>query len=231
MSDAAPDLAPRRWDGDHLIIGAGVSSRPGHIDLAANATGAPGYRASQDLRSMPTSGAADRVAEGSASRSRDTIGEIFGNLLDAGSADDSARKRRRLDHVREKDGWAVLFCSTFAAQSVAAIVRQHWTTYGAIIPVDYEVAEARALIDALRQRLPNSQGPISQRPEVATADDSPMRSCGRPGLAASGPAVIFADSRGSFTGYRAPVCSTRHARLYRRYDDPARQHLRPGGAR
>ena len=83
--------------------------------LAANAHLAPGY--SDGLkgiaRSMPTSGAADRVAEklGIGMYETPTGWKFFGNLLDAGMAticgEESAGTGS--DHVREKDGlWAVL---------------------------------------------------------------------------------------------------------------------------
>ena len=83
--------------------------------LAANAHLAPGYKAGLKgiARSMPTSGAADRVAEklGIGMYETPTGWKFFGNLLDAGMAticgEESAGTGS--DHVREKDGlWAVL---------------------------------------------------------------------------------------------------------------------------
>jgi phosphoglucomutase len=83
--------------------------------LAANATSRAGLCAGLAgiARSMPTSGAADRVAEklGSACYETPTGWKFFGNLLDAGMAticgEESAGTGS--NHVREKDGlWAVL---------------------------------------------------------------------------------------------------------------------------
>ena len=83
--------------------------------LAANAHLAPGYAAGLAgiARSMPTSGAADRVAEklGIGLYETPTGWKFFGNLLDAGLAticgEESAGTGS--NHVREKDGlWAVL---------------------------------------------------------------------------------------------------------------------------
>ena len=84
--------------------------------LAANAHLAPGYKDGLKgiARSMPTSGAADRVAEklGIGIYETPTGWKFFGNLLDAGMAticgEESAGTGS--NHVREKDGlWAVLF--------------------------------------------------------------------------------------------------------------------------
>jgi phosphoglucomutase len=83
--------------------------------LAANAHLAPGYAAGLAgiARSMPTSAAADRVAEklGIGMHETPTGWKFFGNLLDAGMAticgEESAGTGS--NHVREKDGlWAVL---------------------------------------------------------------------------------------------------------------------------
>ena len=83
--------------------------------LAANAHLAPGYAGGLAgiARSMPTSGAADRVAEklGIGLYETPTGWKFFGNLLDAGLAticgEESAGTGS--NHVREKDGlWAVL---------------------------------------------------------------------------------------------------------------------------
>src|SRR5690606_12835466 len=88
----APDFgAASDGDGDrNLIIGRGRFITPSDslAMLAANAHLAPGYRAGLKgiARSMPTSAAADRVAEalGVACFETPTGWKFFGNLLDAG---------------------------------------------------------------------------------------------------------------------------------------------------
>ena len=208
MSDAAPDLcAASDGDGDrNLIIGRGrfVTPSDSLAILAANATIAPGYRKgiAGIARSMPTSAAADRVAErlGVPLYETPTGWKYFGNLLDAGlvtiCGEESAGAGS--DHVREKDGlWAVLFWLDILAarkESVDAIVRQHWTTYGRnyYSRHDYEeVASdgAHALIDALRQRLPTLKGQYFGGLEVAHGRRLRLSRSGRRlGLEASGPA-------------------------------------------
>ena len=119
MGDDAPDFgAASDGDGDrNLIIGKGIYVTPSDslAMLAANANLAPGY--SHGLagiaRSMPTSGAADRVAEklGIGIYETPTGWKFFGNLLDAGMATICGEESSGTgsNHVREKDGlWAVL---------------------------------------------------------------------------------------------------------------------------
>ena len=119
MSPDAPDFgAASDGDGDrNLIIGRGIFVTPSDslAVLAANAHLAPGYAAGLAgiARSMPTSAAADRVAEklGIGLYETPTGWKFFGNLLDAGLAticgEESAGTGS--NHVREKDGlWAVL---------------------------------------------------------------------------------------------------------------------------
>ena len=119
MGEDAPDFgAASDGDGDrNLIIGRGIFITPSDslAMLAANAHLAPGYAAGLAgiARSMPTSAAADRVAEklGIGIYETPTGWKFFGNLLDAGLAticgEESAGTGS--NHVREKDGlWAVL---------------------------------------------------------------------------------------------------------------------------
>ena len=140
MGPDAPDFgAASDGDGDrNLIIGRGIFITPSDslALLAANAHLAPGYARGLNgiARSMPTSGAADRVAEklGIAAYETPTGWKFFGNLLDAGLAticgEESAGTGS--DHVREKDGlWAVLLwlnVLAVPARAGAAIVRAHW---------------------------------------------------------------------------------------------------------
>ena len=140
----APDFgAASDGDGDrNMILGKGFFVNPSDslALIAANATLAPGYR--QGLagiaRSMPTSEAADRVAQalGIPCYETPTGWKFFGNLMDAGKVTLCGEESfgTGSDHVREKDGlWAVLFWLNILAarkQSVEAIVREHWAKYG-----------------------------------------------------------------------------------------------------
>ncbi|MDP2144840.1 MAG: alpha-D-glucose phosphate-specific phosphoglucomutase [Gallionella sp.] len=140
----APDFgAASDGDGDrNMILGKGFFVNPSDslALIAANAKLAPGYR--QGLagiaRSMPTSEAADRVAQalGIPCYETPTGWKFFGNLMDAGKVTLCGEESfgTGSDHVREKDGlWAVLFWLNILAsrrQSVEAIVREHWAKYG-----------------------------------------------------------------------------------------------------
>ncbi|PPC85470.1 MAG: phosphoglucomutase, partial [Methylocystis sp.] len=118
-------------------------------------------------------------------------------------------------------------------ESVDAIVRQHWTTYGRnyYSRHDYEeVASdgAHALIDALRQRLPTLKGRYFGGLEVATADDFAYHDpVDGSDSKHQGLRVIFTD--GSRIVYRLSGTGTAGAtlRVYiERYEpDPARQHM------
>ncbi|WP_340317670.1 alpha-D-glucose phosphate-specific phosphoglucomutase [Rhizorhabdus argentea] len=190
MGADAPDFgAASDGDGDrNLIIGKGIFVTPSDslAMLAANAHLAPGY--AQGLagiaRSMPTSGAADRVAEqlGIPLYETPTGWKFFGNLLDAGKAticgEESAGTGS--DHVREKDGlWAVLLWLNILAvrgESVRAIAEDHWARYGRNYYArhDYEgvdSAAADALITELRGRLADLPSERIGALTVAAADD------------------------------------------------------------
>ncbi|WP_299132434.1 alpha-D-glucose phosphate-specific phosphoglucomutase [uncultured Amaricoccus sp.] len=190
MEENAPDFgAASDGDGDrNLIIGRGIFVTPSDslALLAANAHMAPGYAAGLAgiARSMPTSGAADRVAEklGINLYETPTGWKFFGNLLDAGLAticgEESAGTGS--NHVREKDGlWAVLLWLNILAvrkQSVRAIAKEHWETYGRNYYArhDYEgidSAAANGLVDALRARLATLPGTTLSGLVVAAADD------------------------------------------------------------
>ncbi|KQZ16438.1 phosphoglucomutase [Mesorhizobium sp. Root552] len=190
MGADAPDFgAASDGDGDrNLIIGKGIFVTPSDsvAMLAANATVAPGYRKGLAgiARSMPTSGAADRVAEklGVGIYETPTGWKFFGNLLDAGMAticgEESAGTGS--SHVREKDGlWAVLlWLSIIAArgESVKEIVTKHWATYGRnyYSRHDYEEVEterANALVAELRGKLASLPGTRVRGLTVEKADD------------------------------------------------------------
>lgn len=190
MGVDAPDFgAASDGDGDrNLIIGRGrfVTPSDSLAILAANAHLAPGYKEgiAGIARSMPTSGAADRVAEklGVALYETPTGWKFFGNLLDAGKVticgEESAGTGS--NHVREKDGlWAVLLWLNILAvrrQSVDEIVREHWRTYGRnyYSRHDYEEIDsgaAHALMADLRARLPQLLGQVLAGQAVTLADD------------------------------------------------------------
>ncbi|MES2539819.1 MAG: alpha-D-glucose phosphate-specific phosphoglucomutase, partial [Pseudomonadota bacterium] len=94
FSDAAPDFgAASDGDGDrNMVVGRGIYVSPSDslAVLAANAHLAPGYAKGLKgvARSMPTSAAADRVADALAIGKFETPTgwKFFGNLLDAGKA-------------------------------------------------------------------------------------------------------------------------------------------------
>jgi phosphoglucomutase len=188
--EPAPDLgAASDGDGDrNLIIGRGLFVSPSDslAMLAANAHLAPAYRGgiAGVARSMPTSGAVDRVAArlGVPCYETPTGWKFFGNLLDAGRitlcGEESAGTGS--NHVREKDGiWAVLlWLSILAArhQSVQQIASDHWATYGRNYYTrhdheDLDTLTAQALMRALGDKLPGLVGHRLAGRVVATADD------------------------------------------------------------
>jgi phosphoglucomutase len=190
MSAAAPDFgAASDGDGDrNLIIGKGIFITPSDslAMLAANAHLAKGYAAGLKgiARSMPTSAAADRVAEalGIACFETPTGWKFFGNLLDAGMAticgEESAGTGS--DHVREKDGiWAVLLWLNILAMRqvpAKALAQDHWARFGRNYYArhDYEALptdKASALIAELTAALPSLPG-TAHGPLVVAAADS-----------------------------------------------------------
>lgn len=190
MSDDAPDIgAASDGDGDrNMIVGkdAYVTPSDSLAILAANAHLAPAYAKGLAgiARSMPTSGASDRVAEklGIGSYETPTGWKFFGNLLDAGKVtlcgEESAGTGS--DHVREKDGlWAVLLWLNILAvrkQSVKEIVTDHWQTFGRdyYSRYDFETVasdKADALMSALRGKLADLAGQNVAGLTVKSADD------------------------------------------------------------
>ena len=178
MGPDAPDLgAASDGDGDrNLIIGKHCFITPSDslAMLAANAHLAPGYaRGLKGIaRSMPTSAAADRVAQalGIACFETPTGWKFFGTLLDAGLAticgEESAGTGS--DHVREKDGlWAVLLWLNILAVRripVAQLAAEHWAKFGRNYYArhDYEAIET-ARADALMAALVASLGGLPGR--------------------------------------------------------------------
>jgi phosphoglucomutase len=190
MSDAAPDFAAASdGDGDrNLIIGRKrfVTPSDSLALLAANAPLAPGYAngIAGIARSLPTSAAADRVAErlGIEMHETPTGWKFFGNLLDAGRVTICGEESSGTgsNHVREKDGiWAVLLWLNILAQrkqGVDEIVRDHWAIYGRNYYTrhDYEevdAAIANKLMDDVRMRLPEIANATFDGLKVSYADD------------------------------------------------------------
>ena len=190
FSPDAPDFgAASDGDGDrNMILGGNFFVTPSDslAILAANATLVPGYRKgiAGIARSMPTSQAADRVAEALNIPCYETPTgwKFFGNLLDAGKVTLCGEESfgTGSDHVREKDGlWAVLFWLNLLAvrnQSVAEIVREHWQRFGRnyYSRHDYEgvpTEGANKLIDTLRTQFATLTGKTYGAYTVAFCDD------------------------------------------------------------
>ncbi len=164
--DNAPDFgAASDGDGDrNMILGRKFFVTPSDslAVIAANATLVPGYKKgiAGIARSMPTSAAADRVAQALNIPCFETPTgwKFFGNLMDAGKVTLCGEESfgTGSDHVREKDGlWAVLFWLNILAvrkQPVESIVREHWAKYGRNVYSrhDYEGLPAEAAQGVMR---------------------------------------------------------------------------------
>ena len=190
FGDNAPDFGAA-FDGDgdrNMILGRNFFVTPSDslAVLAANATLVPAYRngLAGIARSMPTSQAADRVAAqlGIDCYETPTGWKYFGNLLDAGKITLCGEESfgTGSNHLREKDGlWAALFWLNILAvrqQSVAAIVQQHWQTFGRnyYSRHDYENLEsdrAHALINHLHKLMPTLKGKQFRSHQVSHCDD------------------------------------------------------------
>ncbi len=190
MRDDGPDFgAASDGDGDrNMILGRNsyVSPSDSLAVLAANAQLVPAYRGglSGIARSMPTSCAADRVAEalGIDCFETPTGWKFFGNLLDAGRVTLCGEESfgTGSDHVREKDGlWAVLFWLNILAvrkTSVADILSDHWRRFGRnyYSRHDYEAlptADAEALMDRIQAKLTTLPGSTIAGLTVEAADN------------------------------------------------------------
>ena len=243
----APDFgAASDGDGDrNMIVGRGLAVTPSDslAIIAANATVAPGYKngISGIARSMPTSTAADRVADalGISCFETPTGWKYFGNLMDANLVTLCGEESYGTGshHIREKDGlWAVLFWLNLLAasgQGVEQIVRGHWARFGRnyYSRHDYEAVDAAAadqLMEALRERLPELAGRRLDGHHVAEADDfvynDPVD-----GAVATRQGIRIIMSDGSRIVFRLSGTGTEGAtiRLYlERYEpDPARHDL------
>lgn len=188
--EGGPDFgAASDGDGDrNMILGNRFFVTPSDslAVMAANASRVPGYKKGLAgiARSMPTSQAADRVAQkrGFACYETPTGWKFFGNLLDAGKVTLCGEESfgTGSDHVREKDGlWAVLFWLNILAESqdsVAGIVRAHWREFGRNVYSrhDYEdVDSGRAgqLIQGLNEQMAQLPGKKLGRYTVAFCDN------------------------------------------------------------
>jgi phosphoglucomutase len=255
MGPDAPDFgAASDGDGDrNLIIGKGVFVTPSDslAMLAANAHLAPGYKDGLKgiARSMPTSGAADRVAAklGVEMHETPTGWKFFGNLLDAGRCticgEESAGTGS--DHVREKDGlWAVLLWLNILAvrrQSVRQIVEHHWAEYGRTYYSrhDYEAIEtdkANALMGALEEKLDRlagiTAGPLTiRRADSFTyhdpIDGSVSRNQGIRIFFEGGSRLVFRLSGTGTSGATLRVYMERHEPDASRHDQETQGALAP----
>ncbi|MEM1274524.1 MAG: alpha-D-glucose phosphate-specific phosphoglucomutase [Pseudomonadota bacterium] len=190
FADDAPDFgAASDGDGDrNMILGKNIYVTPSDslAALAANATAAPAYAGGLKglARSMPTSGAVDRVASAMGVKCYETPTgwKFFGNLLDDGRitlcGEESAGTSS--DHVREKDGlWAVLLWLNILAvrkEPVADLMIAHWETFGRNYYTrhDYEAVDsaiAEAMVADLRASLAELPGQRAGPLTVEAADE------------------------------------------------------------
>ena len=186
----APDFgAASDGDGDrNMVVGRGIYVSPSDslAVLAANAHLVPGYIEGLKgiARSMPTSAAADRVAEslGLLSYETPTGWKFFGNLLDAGLASICGEESfgTGSDHVREKDGlWAVLLWLNILAvrnESVADILSAHWAKFGRnyYSRHDFEALPiecAESVMQTLRGKVDKLPGRAVCGMTISSADD------------------------------------------------------------
>ena len=176
-------------DGDrNMILGRNFFVTPSDslAVIAANAHHIKGYASgiSGVARSMPTSQAADRVADslGLECYETPTGWKFFGNLLDANRITLCGEESfgTGSNHVREKDGlWAVLFWLNLLAvrqESVERIVKEHWQKFGRnyYTRYDYESVDADAantLMLHLQRRLTELPGTQLDGYQVEYADN------------------------------------------------------------
>ena len=190
FGDNPPDFgAASDGDGDrNMILGPGFFVNPSDslAVIADHLEGIPGYagRMSGVARSMPTSRAADRVASARGWQAYETPTgwKFFGNLLDAGRVQLCGEESfgTSSDHVREKDGlWAVLAWLSILAErreSVATVVRDHWSRYGRDFYTrhDYEGLtreQGERIVDTLRRKLDTLPGTVTEAGLVVEAAD------------------------------------------------------------
>ena len=176
-------------DGDrNMILGRRCFVNPSDslAVLTAQATLVPGSAngLAGVARSMPTSAAADVVAQALNIPCFETPTgwKFFGNLLDAGRITLCGEESfgTGSNHIREKDGlWAVLFWLNILAVrgcSVAEIMNEHWGRFGRhyYSRHDYEAIAtdaAHGLYDRVKAMQPSLVGQSFAGRSIATADD------------------------------------------------------------
>jgi phosphoglucomutase len=188
---SGPDFgAASDGDGDrNMILGTGFWVNPSDsLAIIADQLGTlPGYRGRVTgvARSMPTSRAADRVAQvrGINAYETPTGWKFFGNLLDAGEVVVCGEESfgTSSDHVREKDGiWAVLCwlnILAYTGKSVQQVVADHWAAYGRDFYTRHDFeglskATGDAILTALRDKAPSLGGTkTAAGPVVEMADE------------------------------------------------------------
>ncbi len=191
----APDFgAASDGDGDrNMILGKNFFVTPSDslAVLAANATLVPAYSSgiAGVARSMPTSGAVDRVAVKLQIPCYETPTgwKFFGNLMDAGKVTLCGEESfgTSSSHVREKDGlWAVLFWLNVLAQkyaldgkaSVEAMLKAHWLEFGRNVYSrhDYEAIPteaANAVMQHIKGQFESLPGQKFGHYQVSSCDD------------------------------------------------------------
>lgn len=188
--ESSPDFgAASDGDGDrNMVLGKNFFVTPSDslAVLAANATLVPAYASgiAGAARSMPTSGAVDRVASklNIPCYETPTGWKFFGNLMDAGKVTLCGEESfgTSSSHVREKDGlWAVLFWLNILAvkqMSVEAILMGHWAEFGRNVYSrhDYEAIPtdaANAVIQHIKAQFESLPGQSFGSYKVKTCDD------------------------------------------------------------
>ncbi len=187
--DDAPDFgAASDGDGDrNMILGKHFFVTPSDslAVLAANASLVPAYAGGivGVARSMPTSGAVDRVAAwlNIPCFETPTGWKFFTNLMDAGKVSLCGEESfgTSSHHVREKDGlWAILFWLNILAKkgaSVEEILSMHWAKFGRNFYArhDYEAIAtdaAYAVIEHIKSQLLTLPGKSFGAYKVKTCD-------------------------------------------------------------
>ncbi len=189
-AEHAPDFgAASDGDGDrNMILGKGFFVTPSDslAILAANTAAIPAYQQgiAGIARSMPTSGAADRVAQalGLDCYETPTGWKFFGNLMDADkvtlcgeeSFGTGSKKKKKKDGL-----WAVLYWLNILAarqQSVEAIVTEHWQQFGRnyYSRHDYEAVPSDAahqVMAEVRHQFDSLQGNMLAGRKISLCDD------------------------------------------------------------
>ena len=187
--DAADMGAATDGDGDrNMIVGRHIAVTPSDslAIMAANASLIPGY--SKGIvgvaRSMPTSTAADIVAEtlNVPCYETPTGWKFFGDLLDDNKITLCGEESygTSSNHIREKDGiWAILFWLNLLAvtkKPVADIVKDHWKKYGRNYYsrhdyVNIDSKRAEELMEHLREQLDSLSGKRFATCVIDSADE------------------------------------------------------------